>query len=57
MFNLHKNDACSMFWFRLIFLRYSNQESDNRLVFLKKGVGVQGRFSGQNRQMSPPLYK
>ena len=40
MFNLHKNDACSMFWLRPIFLRYSNQESDNRLVFLKKGVGV-----------------
>ena len=57
MFNLHKNDACSMFWLWPIFLRYSNQESDNRLMFLKKGVGVKGRFSGQNRQMSPPLYK
>ena len=41
MFNLHKNDACSMFWLWPIFLRvrYSNQESDNRLI-LKKGVGV-----------------
>ena len=40
MFNLHKNDACSMFWLWPIFLRYSNQESENRLMFLKKGVGV-----------------
>ena len=48
MFNLHKNDACSMFWLWPIFLRYSNQESDNRLMFLKKGVGVWGCFSGQN---------
>ena len=40
MFNLQKNDACSMFWLGPIFLRYSNQESDNRLTFLKKGVGV-----------------
>ena len=28
MFNLHKNDACSMFWLRSIFPRYSNQEND-----------------------------
>ena len=39
MFNLHKN-ACSMFWLWPIFLGYSNQESENRLMFLKKGVGV-----------------
>ena len=57
MFNLHKNDACSMFWLRPIFPRYSNQENDQRLMFLKKGCGGLGRFSGQNRQMSPPLYK
>ena len=31
---------------RPIFLRYSNQENDKRLIFLKKGVGVQGCFSG-----------
>ena len=45
MFNLHKNDAYSMFWLRPIFPRYGNQENDQRLMFLKKGVRVQGRFS------------
>ena len=40
MFNLHKNAACSMFWLRPIFPGYGNQENDQRLMFLKKGVGV-----------------
>ena len=37
---LHKNAACSMFWLRPIFSGYGNQETDHRLMFLKKGVGV-----------------
>ena len=44
MFNLHKNDACSMFWLRSIFLRYSNHKSDYRLMFLKKGGRGLGSF-------------
>ena len=44
MFNLHKNNACSMFWQRPIFPRYSNQENDQRLVFLKKGGRGVGMF-------------
>ena len=56
MFNLHKNAACSMFWLRPIFPRYGNKENDQRLMFLKKRVGVQGRFSGQNQQINLPLY-
>ena len=44
MFNLHKNDACSMFWLRPIFPRYSNQENDQRLMFLKKGGRGLGKF-------------
>ena len=57
MFNLHrKNEACSMFWLRPICPRYGNQVNDQRLMFLKKGVGVWGRFSGQNRQIRLLLY-
>ena len=53
MFNLHKNAACNMFWLMPIFPRYGNQENDQRLTFLKKEVGVWGRFSGQNQQIYP----
>ena len=42
MLNLHKSDACSMFRLSLEF--YSNQENDQRLMFLKKGVRVLGMF-------------
>ena len=44
MFNLHKNDACIMFWLRHIFPRYGNQENDQRLMFLKKGGRGLGTF-------------
>ena len=44
MFNLHKNDACSMFWLRPIFRRYGNQENDQWLMFLKKGGKGLGTF-------------
>ena len=40
MFNRHKNAAYSMFWLRPIFSRYGNKENDQRLMFLKKRVGV-----------------
>ena len=37
MFNLHKNNA----WQHVLaFTRYSNQENDQRLMFLKIGVRV-----------------
>ena len=56
MFNLHNNDACSMFWLRPIFPRYSTQENDKRLTFLKKEGRGPGTFLWTKSTNESPLY-
>ena len=54
MFNPHcKNDACSMFW--PICLRYSNQENNQRLMFLQNGGG--GGVLGSRDVSLDKIYK